>query len=220
MPAPDTENPFAPRDSAPPAPADGSNPFAPRTGAADTPGATDSSSAEPPAENLFAPRTTETQPPADNPFAPPANAGSTPDDPFRLPTDSAQPMSEVNDAPMNVAPPAPMNDANDATKEPTAVQPMPEPALNNPFAEPAPERLSTTRPAREPADAMRLWTDITGKHQVRGQMKKILVAEQKVRILKDTGKYTTVPFAKLSEADRTFIAGHTIEPSTLLAETR
>ena len=71
----------------------------------------------------------------------------------------------------------------------------------------------------EAADAMRFWTDITGKYRVRGQMMKILVAEQKVRILKDTGKYTTVPFARLSEADRTFVAHYTIEPSTLLAET-
>jgi hypothetical protein len=41
-----------------------------------------------------------------------------------------------------------------------------------------------------------------------------------VRILKDAGKYTTVPFAKLSESDRTFVARHSIEPSTLLAESR
>ncbi|MEX2139607.1 MAG: SHD1 domain-containing protein [Pirellulales bacterium] len=222
-PAPDADNPFAPRDSAPPAPADENNPFAPRTGAADAPEATESSRTTPPVEDLFAPRTTDTQPPADNPFAPrPADTGSTADDPFRLPVDTAKPpMSAVNEAPMNDAPATPMNDANDGTSDPApATESMPQPALDNPFAPPAPDRVSTTNRAPELADAMRVWTDITGKHQVRGQMKRILVAERKVRILKETGKYTTVPFAKLSVADRTFVARHAIEPSTLLAETR
>jgi hypothetical protein len=126
-------------------------------------------------------------------------------------------MSPVNEAPMDGAA-APMSDA---TSEPApAVDPMPEPALDNPFAPPAPERQSANLNSSEPADGMRVWTDITGKHQVRGQMKRILLAERKVRILKDTGKYTTVPFAKLSEADRTFVARYAIEPSALLAETR
>ena len=206
-PAPAGDNPFAPRDSAATAPADESNPFAPRTGATDTPGATESSNAEPPTDNPFAP--------------PPANAGSTPDDPFRLPGDAPKPpMSEVNEAPTNDAPASSKTDADEAATEPASAEPMSEPALDNPFGEPAPERLSTTKRAPEPADAMRIWTDITGKHRVRGQMKKILVAQQKVRILKETGKYTTVPFDKLSETDRTFVARHAIEPSTLLAETR
>jgi type VI secretion system secreted protein VgrG len=224
-PAPETDNPFAPRDSAPPPATDESNPFAPRSGAADSPAPMDPASTEPTTENVFAPSATESQPEADNPFAPPpANAASTPDDPFRLPTDAAEPpMSEVNEAPMDNAPPAPIDDAPPAPiidSDEETTESVPSPALDNPFADPAADRLSHRRPAPEPADAMRLWTDITGKHQVRGQMKKILIAEQKVRILKDTGKYTTVPFARLSEADRTFVARHTIEPSSLLAETR
>jgi hypothetical protein len=95
------------------------------------------------------------------------------------------------------------------------------PAVDDPFAEqPAGPRLSLSTPKPQPADAMRVWTDVTGKHQVRGRMKLILADQQKVRILKDTGKYTTVPFAKLSEEDRTFVARHAIEPSALLAENR
>ena len=227
-PAPELDNPFAPRDSAPPPATDESNPFAPRSGAADGPAATDQSSTEPTTENVFAPPATESQPATDNPFAPrAADAGSTPADPFRLPTDAAQPpMSEVNEAPMDNAPPAPIDDAPPAPisdVDDEATEPAPAdsaPSLDNPFAEPVGDRLSSSRPESQPADAMRLWTDITGKHRVRGQMKKILMAERKVRILKDTGKYTTVPFARLSEADRTFVARHTIEPSTLLAETR
>lgn len=122
---------------------------------------------------------------------------------------------------MNNAPASPMSENTAPANEPQPpATPMSEPVLDNPFAEPAPDRLSTTQRPLEPADAMRLWIDVTGKHQIRGQMKKILVAEQKVRILKDTGKYTTVPFARLSESDRTFVARHAIEPSTLLAESR
>ena len=62
--------------------------------------------------------------------------------------------------------------------------------------------------------------DATGKHRIRGRMTLILAGERKVRILKDTGKYTTVPFAKLSGEDRTFVARFAAEPSVLLAETR
>jgi hypothetical protein len=95
------------------------------------------------------------------------------------------------------------------------------PALDDPFADPPPgPRLSAAAPKIEPADAMRVWTDVTGKHQVRGRMKLILADQQKVRILKETGKYTTVPFAKLSEEDRMFVAMHALKPSALLAENR
>ena len=79
-------------------------------------------------------------------------------------------------------------------------------------------RVSAAAPAYEPADSMRMWTDVTGKHQVRGQMKQILVAEQKVRILKDTGKYTTVPFARLSSRISASVAHPSAESSALLAQ--
>jgi hypothetical protein len=95
-----------------------------------------------------------------------------------------------------------------------------QPAVDNPIAEPAGPRLSAAAFKPEPADAMRVWTDVTGKHQIRGRMKLILADQQKVRILKETGKYTTVPFARLSQEDRMFVAHHAIEPSALLAENR
>jgi hypothetical protein len=228
-PTPAIDNPFTPRDSSPPPAADENNPFGARPGAVGTPTTSEPSSTEQPAANPFVPGATEPSQAVDNPFAPrPADAGSTPDDPFRLPTDPARPpMSEVNEAPMDNAPPAPSDDAlsapisdTEATTDPEPAAPMPASAVDNPFAAPASDRVSSTQPVPEPADAIRVWTDITGKHRVRGQMTKILIAEQKVRILKDTGKYTTVPFARLSEADRTFVARHTLDPSTLLAETR
>jgi hypothetical protein len=109
-----------------------------------------------------------------------------------------------------------MSDTNDAAPS----DQRPAPATDSPLAEPPGPRLSATAAKPEPADSMRVWTDVTGKHQIRGRMKLILSEQQKVRILKETGKYTTVPFAKLSEADRQFVAGHTIEPAALLAELR
>jgi hypothetical protein len=118
---------------------------------------------------------------------------------------------------MTGTPTTPTSETNDATPSDTR---QPAPAVDDPFAEPAGPRLSAAARKPDPADAMRVWTDVTGKHQVRGRMKLILVDQQKVRILKETGKYTTVPFAKLSEEDRTFVARHAVEPSALLAENR
>jgi hypothetical protein len=118
---------------------------------------------------------------------------------------------------MTSTPATPTSESNDAA--PAGPQ-EPAPAVDDPFAEPAGPRLSAAESKPEPADAMRVWTDATGKHQVRGRMKLILVDQQKVRILKETGKYTTVPFAKLCEEDRMFVARHAIEPSALLAENR
>jgi hypothetical protein len=146
-------------------------------------------------ENPIAPAERNAAPATDNPFAPP-------------PDSTKSPMSNVNDGPMN----------DDGANKESQGATEPSQATDNPFAEPASPRLSAAAPAYEAADTMRVWTDVTGKHQVRGQMKRILVAEQKVRILKDTGKYTTVPFARLSEADRTFVAHYAAEPSALLAQ--
>jgi len=49
----------------------------------------------------------------------------------------------------------------------------------------------------------RLWTDDSGFFQVRGRL--ILILEGKVRLLKETGRTTTVPLARLSPADRAYI---------------
>jgi hypothetical protein len=95
-------------------------------------------------------------------------------------------------------------------------EPAAPPAVENPFGNPS----SGDRASVEPADSIRVWTDVTGKHQVRGRMYKIFLAEQKVRILKETGKFTTVPFDKLSDSDRTFVAQHTTQPSAVLANSR
>jgi hypothetical protein len=155
----------------------------------------------------------------DNPFGPPpGGAGSTPStpsDPFGAPSGATPTATDgAGGTPMTSTPATPTSEVNDAT--PADPQ---KPALDDPFADPA-SRQSAVTPKVQPADAMRVWTDVTGKHQVRGRMKLILADQQKVRILKETGKYTTVPFAKLSEEDRMFVALHSIKPSALLAENR
>ncbi len=50
---------------------------------------------------------------------------------------------------------------------------------------------------------MRTWQDDTGDYQVRGKLVKIM--PDKVRLLKDTGKYTTVPMDRLSQADLEYV---------------
>ena len=61
---------------------------------------------------------------------------------------------------------------------------------------------------KEPAGAMRTWTDNTGKHQVEAELVAVsgLVAAGggKVTLKKADGKTTTIPLDKLSDADRRF----------------
>ncbi len=107
-------------------------------------------------------------------------------------------------APQSTSSPNTDNKSNigPALEAPTK-KPLPA-ASDDPFAEPAP---STTQ--LEPMDAMRTWVDVTGKHRIRGQLQEILAEQGKVRILKETGRFTTVPLEKLGPDDRQFVAGHT-----------
>jgi hypothetical protein len=58
-------------------------------------------------------------------------------------------------------------------------------------------------PAAESSNAMRTWTDNTGKYRINARL--VIVGEGSVRLLKDTGKYTTVPFNRLSSDDLNFV---------------
>lgn len=69
-------------------------------------------------------------------------------------------------------------------------------------------------PAADPFDAgalhtpgmpSRTWRDDTGLHSTEGRLVEIKAAS--VRILKATGRHTTVPLARLSDADRAHVAG-------------
>ncbi len=57
-----------------------------------------------------------------------------------------------------------------------------------------------------PMETVRTWTDNSGLYRVNGKLAVILDA--KVRILKENGRITTVPFARLSRADLDFVQFH------------
>jgi hypothetical protein len=61
-------------------------------------------------------------------------------------------------------------------------------------------------PAAETSDTMRLWTDNTGKFRVRARL--VVVGPAHVRLLKENGKFTTVPFSRLSQGDLAFVRRH------------
>ena len=75
------------------------------------------------------------------------------------------------------------------------------------FSEPTDKPSNSAGLDSKPADAalspMRLWTDNTGKYQVRARL--IVVGDRYVRLLKETGKTTTVPFSRLSGSDLAFV---------------
>jgi hypothetical protein len=64
---------------------------------------------------------------------------------------------------------------------------------------PAPAQVAES----EPASDMRTWIDNTGKYEIRGRL--VVVGKTHVRILKESGKFTTVPFGRLSQADLAFV---------------
>jgi hypothetical protein len=60
---------------------------------------------------------------------------------------------------------------------------------------------------------MRQWTDNTGKYHVRARL--VVVTATHVRLLKENGKYTTVPVERLSRDDLAFARRHA--DSTIVA---
>jgi SLA1 Homology Domain 1 (SHD1) protein len=97
------------------------------------------------------------------------------------------------------APPAPEESADETLPEPSASSKISRPESA------AAASAATNRPAA--ADAMRLWTDNTGRHQVRARL--VTVFDGKARLLKENGHFTTVPFARLSAADLAFVQRQT-----------
>ena len=85
-------------------------------------------------------------------------------------------------------------------------------------AQPAAEEKPADEKQAEPADdlfgdpfkisaegklPMRAWVDNTGTFKIQGRL--IAIFDGKVRVLKDTGKTTTVPLTRLSTADREYV---------------
>lgn len=74
--------------------------------------------------------------------------------------------------------------------------PLPAKPAADPSADPFKISAHSQQPTRE-------WVDDTGLFRVRGRLLAIL--DGKVRILKETGRTTTVPLARLSAADREYV---------------
>jgi hypothetical protein len=102
---------------------------------------------------------------------------------------------------------------------PSARSDDPEPPIiedGSPFVSPPSSSERPARPARPAATEedpfaisadgtlkVRGWTDDTGTFRTRGRL--IAVLGERVRILKDTGRTTTVPIERLSAADRNYV---------------
>jgi hypothetical protein len=50
---------------------------------------------------------------------------------------------------------------------------------------------------------VRSWSDNTGTYRIEGRL--IAILDGQIRVLKDTGKTTTVPMRRLSDADRKYV---------------
>ncbi len=139
------------------------------------------------------------EPPA--PAAPPAAKPAAPapeeDDPF-----APAPAPRAPAAKPASAPPAAPEDDNPFA--PLPAKPAAKPAADLP-AKPAAD--PTADPFKITAESPRLvreWVDDTGLFRVRGQL--IALLDGKVRILKETGRTTTVPLTRLSRADLDYVA--------------
>jgi len=99
-----------------------------------------------------------------------------------------------------------------------AAEPKAEPAktnLDDLFGPPAakPEPAPQANPAadepfsslqREPVElSMRTWVDNTGKYRITAKL--VAILDGQVRLLKDTGKTTTVDMNRLSQADQQYV---------------
>lgn len=172
-----------------------------------------------------------TETPADEPAAPaetPAKPAEDVEDLFK--DTDAKPADATPAKPADAAPAKPAEKADDvedlfkdtdekkaATSEPAQEEPMdtaPSSEVEDLFSEPTDKpSTSASLDAKQadiegPADGeesspMRLWTDNTGKYQVRARL--VVVGDRYVRLLKETGKTTTVPFSRLSGSDLAFV---------------
>src|SRR5206468_2729224 len=88
-------------------------------------------------------------------------------------------------------------------KPPAKEEPAPTPDKPAPKPDDDPFKAGEARPEKIQLDALRVWTDESGEFQVTARL--ALILDGKVRLLKETGKYTTVPIEKLSAADQQFV---------------
>ncbi len=173
----------------------------------------------------------------------PSPAEDMPEEPAApdLPTEEpapAQPSNEVDDLFKDSAPAAePEKPAEpekksddiedlfkDSDEKKGAGVSLPE-GLDDLFGE-QPVAVAKTAPTPAPAaapvatapanrDGMRVWSDNSGNYRVTARL--VSVSKTHVRLLKDTGKYTTVSFERLSRADLAFVFS---KPATSIASAR
>ena len=133
---------------------------------------------------------------------PPADAFEAPaDQGFESPADDP-----LDEAPMTDEPAAGDDGFESPVDEVMEEAPADEPAVEEPATEEAPAEAdpfdSSALPT--PGQPSRQWQDDTGRHSTQGRL--VEVRTNSVRILKITGRYTTVPMSRLSAADRDHVA--------------
>jgi hypothetical protein len=151
---------------------------------------------DPPADVPPADPTSPT-PPAEVKPAVPAPS-PTEDDPF-APAPAATPASPKPVTPAPAAPKPPAVDDDPFAPAPATPPSAPKPATPAaPAVDDDPFKISA-----EGTLAVREWVDDSGSFRIRGRL--IAVLDGKVRILKETGRTTTVPMQRLSPADREYV---------------
>ncbi|HTM56388.1 MAG TPA: SHD1 domain-containing protein [Pirellulales bacterium] len=160
-------------------------------------------------EDLFKETDADKTPAAEPADAAPAPGGDV-EDLFKDTDDKKAASTEAAPAePMDQAAPSEVeelfSEPTDKAEQSVMTESVPAPAPAVMPEEVAPQPIA---PAESP---LRLWTDNTGKYQVWGRL--VTVTSTHVRLLKETGKYTTVPFDRLSRSDLAFV--RTQSPSVL-----
>ena len=199
----------------------------PTTGAQAAPDAADETVPEPPpVADEAVPKPPAPKPPAPKPPAP-KPAEPKPKKPKKVvdeapaaaakgdePSDSALAVAErtpsdVQDA-VAVAKPEPPAVVDESLPAPPAAEPgaagLAEPRELAPPAESTQITLFDEVQQFAPLETVRTWTDNSGLYKVNGKLAVILDA--KVRIMKENGRMTTVPFERLSRADLDFVQFH------------
>jgi len=134
-----------------------------------------------------------------------------------MPADDMPEPAEPSDAVDSDKPAAAEDDVDALFDKSSAIQPAAEPvaeAIPNQAAHPsddlteASEAVASSELDSEPQlpdseSPMRWWSDNTGKFRVRAKL--VSVGDKTVRLLKESGRYTTVPVNRLSGEDLAFV---------------
>jgi hypothetical protein len=125
-----------------------------------------------------------------------------------------KPVAAEEEIPAPAKPAAPKSDDNDlfnnVFSEPPAKpvsKPIEETPAKKPEPKPEPKPADDNDPFADnvslPVPAMREWVDDTGAFRIRARLVQVL--DGKVKLLKETGKTTTVPFSRLSPNDLKYV---------------